>query len=90
MSSGESELTIVNTGAFQRVGSHSQVYAALERKHERNPQAKVFDLVPDDLPDCHTFVWILPYTEVATAKLWRIAAKDDGTRGLEEGACPQE
>lgn len=85
-------LTVVNTGAFQRVGSHAQIHAALARKRAAKPTTTVFELTPDDLPDCHTFVVVAPYEkkQKPVPQMWRVLGKDDGSRAFELGQCRRD
>jgi hypothetical protein len=86
---GPASTVIVNTGAFQRVASHAQVYAALVAKRKSNAQAHFQDLLPTDLPDCHTFVRIAPYGDAPVPELKHIAPRTDGTgRAAAGGVCP--
>jgi predicted phosphodiesterase len=86
---GPASTVVVNTGAFQRVGSSEQIVAALAEKRRQKPGATFSDVTPDNLPDCHTFVSVAPYTGTPAAALRHIVARADGPgRRVGDGVCP--
>jgi hypothetical protein len=89
LQTGPAQTIVVNDGAFQRVGTRAQVEAALQRRRASAPATQFSDLSPDDLPDCHTYVVIEPYTKDPVPLLKHIVFPEGGaTRMFEGGVCP--
>jgi UDP-2,3-diacylglucosamine pyrophosphatase LpxH len=82
---GTAEVTVVNTGAFQRVASAAQIERIL--RQPRNAGKRALDLVPEDLPACYTYVWIEPYSgRDPSPRLFRWLDNGEGYQAL-EGSC---
>lgn len=85
---GMAEVTVVNTGTFQRVASAAQIERIL--RQPRNAGKRPLDLVPEDLPACYTYVWIEPYSgRNPSPRLFRWLDNGHGYRSL-EGSCLQD
>lgn len=82
---GVRQVTVVNTGAFQRVASATQIDTVL--RQPRNAGKRPLDLVPEDLPACYTYVWIEPYSSRnAVPSLFRWINSGNRYR-ISEGGC---
>lgn len=82
---GTPQVTVVNTGAFQRVASTAQLEAVLQQP--RNAGKRPLDLMPEDLPACYTYVWIEPYAaRDPVPRLFRWTHTGNRPQAL-EGAC---
>ena len=82
---GMARITVVNTGAFQRVASAAQLDAVL--RLPANAGRRPLDLMPEDLPACYNFVWIAPYAaRSAVPQLYRWE-KGAAGYGSSEGPC---
>jgi hypothetical protein len=86
---GDFGVTLINTGAFQRIASKEQLGRILAALKKDSPGFSVFDLRPEHLPACYTFVRIGPYSANPSPALhnWR---KVDGGNAAFPGACPSD
>jgi metallophosphoesterase superfamily enzyme len=80
------DITVVNTGAFQRVATLAQVEALLAVPG--SPQPTRSSLVPEDLPACYNFVWIKPYQyQQPQARLYAWVKQQEAYTA-QAGTCP--
>lgn len=84
---GMLSLTYANTGAFQRVATPEQVKVILAKKRELNKSFSPFDLLPEDLPECYSFIHIKPYKDRPVPVLMSWRRGDSGKWMEAEGSC---
>jgi hypothetical protein len=82
------EVSVANTGAFQRVGTAAQLEAALVRRQKDDPGFTVFQLTPEDIPECYTYVYVAPYTEKPELLTMHYAKAGAGFEP-DRGPCPR-
>lgn len=82
-------LTVINTGAFQRVVSKDQLEQIQEQRRSQGGNLEDRDILttlkPEDLPACYTFVRIDPYTDAPNPTLlyW---VKGKGGKWMQNGS----
>jgi UDP-2,3-diacylglucosamine pyrophosphatase LpxH len=86
MKYGSADVLYVNTGAFQRVASPSQITSILAGP-AKNRAKSPLDLKPEDLPACYNYVWVEPYKGKPVPRLMRWAKGVDGVFRSSSGAC---
>ena len=86
MPGGVKEIQFANTGAFQRVASGEQLDAIL-RNLNGTTQKSAFDLQPENLPACYTFVTISPYVDKPSVSVNTWSKSDSGDFVAATGTC---
>lgn len=87
-SNGPRTVTLINTGAFQRVAAPVQIQRILDEiARKTGTKALPLSLVPEQLPACYNFVWVAAYGKEPAAELrhWRMLEGGEFTDG--KGAC---
>ena len=89
---GDFSIEVANTGAFQRVVTKEQVRRILAEKKKTKADATFFDLRPEDLPACYSFIYVGPYANNPGRPELRRWSFNDATKtgSAAAGGCPED